>query len=127
MNAVSIRFRDARVHQRLRAAANREGLSVSAYAERLIDEGLRRRDHPLIVFRDGPTGRRAALVSGPDVWQIVDGLIGGDVPESERVPRAAELLNLPVSHVLAALRYYADHTDEIDQRIAANDEATASG
>jgi hypothetical protein len=32
-------------------------------------------------------------------------------------------LNLPVSHVQAALRYFAEYTDEIDRRIAANDEA----
>lgn len=27
--------------------------------------------HPGIVFKDGPTGRRAALAMGPDVWEVV--------------------------------------------------------
>jgi hypothetical protein len=32
---------------------------------------LRRDEHPLITFRDGAAGRRAAVVGGPDVWEIV--------------------------------------------------------
>jgi hypothetical protein len=28
-------------------------------------------EHLEIVFRTGPTGRRAGLVDGPDVWEIV--------------------------------------------------------
>ncbi|MGA2830658.1 MAG: hypothetical protein ABSF03_31600, partial [Streptosporangiaceae bacterium] len=28
-------------------------------------------EHPGIVFRAGPTGRRASLASGPDVWEAV--------------------------------------------------------
>ena len=31
-------------------------------------------DHPGIVFRDGPTGRRAGLAAGPAVWEVIDGL-----------------------------------------------------
>jgi hypothetical protein len=39
---------------------------ASALAERLIDEGLRLEAHLRVTFRDGPTGRRAALINGPD-------------------------------------------------------------
>ena len=28
-------------------------------------------EHPGVIFRDGPAGRRAALVGGPDVWEII--------------------------------------------------------
>lgn len=28
-------------------------------------------EHPGIVFRPGPTGRRAGLAGGPDVWEVV--------------------------------------------------------
>jgi len=38
---------------------------------RLVDEGMRMEDHPGIGFRDGPTGRRAGLASGPDVWEVI--------------------------------------------------------
>lgn len=95
---------------------------MSAFSEQLIDEALRSREHPLIVFRDGPTGRRASLVSGPDVWEVVGAIVGGDVPEDQRVTRAADLLALPLAHVEAALRYYAEFTDEIDARIRLNNE-----
>src|SRR5258705_4510767 len=44
----------------------------------LIYEGLRARRHPLVGFRDGASGRRAALVGGPDVWEIIGGRLGGD-------------------------------------------------
>ena len=33
------------------------------------------REHPLITFKDGPAGRRARLVGGPDVWEGVVGAI----------------------------------------------------
>ncbi len=123
MHAVSVRFKNEKVYKRLREAANASDQSVSALAEQMLDEALRQRDHPLIVFREGPTGRRAALVVGPDVWEVIGGLVGGDIPEDQRVLRAAELLNLPIPYVEAALRYYADFPEEIDARIAANDAA----
>jgi hypothetical protein len=44
---------------------------MSPLAERLIDEGLRMDDHPLIVFRSGPAGRRPALAGGPDIAEVV--------------------------------------------------------
>jgi hypothetical protein len=28
-------------------------------------------DHPGILVKDGPTGRRAALAYGPDVWEVI--------------------------------------------------------
>jgi hypothetical protein len=30
-----------------------------------------RMDHPGLVFRDGPTGRRAAIAAGPDVQEVL--------------------------------------------------------
>lgn len=64
------------------------------------------------------------MVSGPDVWEVVGAIVGGDVPEDQRIPRAAELLALPVAHVEAALRYYAEFTEEIDARIALNNQVS---
>ena len=34
-----------------------------------------------ITFRDGPTGRRAGLVGGPDVWELV--MWAGELPREE--------------------------------------------
>ena len=117
---VSIRFRDAGVAERLRLEADARNASASSLAEELIDEGLRLRRHPLIGFRDGPTGRRAHVTGGPDVWEVVDGLVGGDVPPTQRIERAVEVFGWPRHVVEAALAYYAEYTDEIDGHIEAN-------
>ena len=64
MTVVSIRFSDEPLHRRLKKSAQRRGLALSTLAERLIDEGLRMEAHPLVMFRDGPSGRRPILVGG---------------------------------------------------------------
>lgn len=117
---LSVRFRDDRVLEQLRAEASARGVSSSALAEQLIDEGLRARRHPLIAFRDGAAGRRAALVGGPDVSEVIGGLVGGDVPVAKRVARAVEVFGWRPEQVEAALGYYAEFTAEIDDELAAN-------
>ncbi|MHB8466080.1 MAG: ribbon-helix-helix protein, CopG family [Acidimicrobiales bacterium] len=117
---MSVRFQDPAVLERLKTEAEAAGCSSSALAEELIDEGLRLRRHPLITFRKGPSGRRAALKRGPDVWEAIGGIVGGDVPVSERIDRAVDLFGLSRQQVDAALAYYAEFTDEIDARIASN-------
>jgi hypothetical protein len=130
MPVVSIRFSDEPLHQRLKDSARRRHIGVSTLAERLIDEGLRMDAHPLVVFRDGPAGRRAVLVGGPDVADVVGAMVGGDVPVDQRRSRTAELLGLTEALVDGALAYYADFTDEIDMELATKarlaDEAEAS-
>jgi hypothetical protein len=127
---VSIRFRRPEVVERLKAEAGARHVSSSALAEELIEEGLRTRRHTLVVFRDGPTGRRAGLVGGPDIWEVIGGLVGGDVPAAARIERAVEVFGLTPRQIGAALDYYADFTAEIDGEIAANlaaaDEAEAT-
>lgn len=117
---MSVRFSRPEVAERLRAEAAARRESSSSLAEELIDEGLRIRRHPLVGFRDGPTGRRAGLVGGPDIWEVVAGTIGGDVPPGERVERAVKLFVLRPQQVDAALAYYAEFTEEVDAEIAAN-------
>jgi hypothetical protein len=60
---------DPGIKDRLEQQAAVEGASERALLERLISEGLDTLDHPGIVYRPGPTGRRAALAVGPDVWE----------------------------------------------------------
>ena len=117
---VSVRFRDPRIIDILKSEAASRDRSASALAEELIDEGLRMRRHPLVMFRDGASGRRASLVAGPDLWEIIGGVIGGDVPASQRLERAVEVFGLRPEQIDAALAYYSDHTDEIDAEIEAN-------
>jgi hypothetical protein len=86
--------------------------------------------HPLVVFRDGPSGRRPVLVGGPEVVDVIGAIVDGDVPVDQRRFRAAELLGVKVALVDVALAYYADYTDEIDAQLADRarlaDEAEAS-
>ncbi len=65
------------------------------------------------------------MIGGPDLWEVVDGIIGGDVPPDQRVHRAADLFGLRRAEVDAALAYYAEFTDEIDDEISANRAAAA--
>jgi hypothetical protein len=118
MPVVSIRFSDEPLHRRLKASAHRHDVGVSTLAERLIDEGLRMEAHPMVVFRDGPSGRRPVVVGGPEVADVIGAVVGGDVAAVERRSRAADLLGISEALVDAALAYYADHTDEIDALIA---------
>ena len=119
---LSIRFKRAGTYGRLKHHAARTAESVSGAGERLIDEGLRMEDHPGIVFRSGPTGRRAALAGGPDVWEVASLLRGLRGSVERRTARAADQLGLTVAQVRAASRYYAEFSDEIDAEITANDE-----
>jgi hypothetical protein len=107
---------------RLDVGARRRGEARSRTAERLIDEGLRMEDHPGIVFRDGPAGRRAALAAGPDVWQVVQTLKETSLAGEQAIAATAEWGNLSHAQVNTALGYYVDFRDEVDERIAHNRE-----
>jgi uncharacterized protein (DUF433 family) len=96
----------------LQSQAREAGVTMTALAERYLDEGLRRDEHPLIVFRDGSAGRRAALAGTRlDVWQVIE-----TVRHSDRSTHdAAEYLSIPEPWVTACVRYYAEYTTEIDE------------
>jgi len=81
------------------------------------DEDTRMAAHPLIEFRDGPAGRRPALVNGPEVADVVGAIVGGDVPDAERTARASDLMAISPAMVEAALAYYADFADEVDAEL----------
>ena len=99
--------------------AKRAGTAPRTLAQRYVEEGLRRDDHPLIDFADGPSGRRAKLVGrGLDVWEVIATVRDNDNDPGE----AAAYLNVPASLVEAAVEYYGQFRDEIDEQIARNDE-----
>lgn len=119
---ISIRF-DQRLLDRLRRRAQAiPGATPSGLAQRLVDEGLRMAEHPGVVFKDGPSGRRAALAFGPDIWEIVKFLREVDERGPNAVEAAAEVLGLPESRVRIALHYSAAYTHEIDAEITQADE-----
>jgi len=126
--ATPVRF-DVPVAERLASfvAAN-PGMSLSSAANRLVDEALRMSEHPGIVFRPGPTGRRAALVGGPDVWELVRAVKSARTAEPELADDGllglvADNTGTPIRLVRAAVRYWASYPDEIDAEIVAADAA----
>jgi hypothetical protein len=119
---ISIRF-DERLLARLRRRAQATpGATPSGLAQRLVDEGLRMAEYPGIVFKEGPSGRRAALALGPDVWEVIKFLREIDERGAEAVAAAAEMLRLTDAQVRIAMHYYSAYPDEIDEEIAQADE-----
>ena len=112
----------ARLRQRANAMT---GASVAGLAQRLIDEGLRMADHPGVIFKDGPSGRRAALAYGPDVWEVIKFLREIDERGSAAIDAAAEVFAVDISRIASAISYYGDYADEIDAEIAEADDASA--
>lgn len=114
-----------RTLERLETEAQQRSEAKSRLAERLIDEGLRMQDHPGIFFRDGPAGRRARLAAGPDVWEVIETLKGTGLAGEQAIAATAEWGELTTSEVSAAVRYYGDFRQEIDERIELNRQASA--
>jgi len=73
-----------------------------------------------ITFRDGPTGRRAALIDGPDIWEVVQTVDSHPGDREAAILAAVELLNLTEQQVRAAIDYRAANREEIDARIDLN-------
>jgi hypothetical protein len=100
------------------------GLSLSAAANMLVDEGLRMHEHPGVLFRTGPTGRRAGLAMGPDIWEVIRAVKGSraaepDLVEHELLALVAENTGVPVRMIQLAIGYWAAYPEEIDAEIAA--------
>ena len=112
---MSVRL-DDRLAEKLKLSATAAGETLSDRRRRYAEEGTRREEHPTITFRDGPTGRRAGLVNGPDVWEIamwIDDLSGVKDP-AETLAKHGVVTRAQID---AALRYRAAYPDEIQARI----------
>jgi hypothetical protein len=122
-----VRFEEGVLSRLNRYVKEHPGSSSSSVANMFIDEALRSYEHPGIIFRPGPTGRRAALSGGPDVWEVIGALnaIRDENPDLDGDPLVSELggiTGLDAAQVAVVLRYYAAYPDEIDERLAHNRE-----
>ncbi len=119
----SIRF-DPSVNDRLVSyVARHPGLSSSSVAARLVDEGLRMDEHPGVVFREGPIGRRATLVGGPDVWQVIQSIRSArasepDLDEAALLTVVSDNSGVELRLIRTALDYWAAYPAEIEALVA---------
>ncbi len=96
------------------AAAGRE--TRNALVDRLLGEALRLERHPLIRFHEGASGRRQPLVVGTRLYvhQVI-----ATVRASDRdIDQAAAYLAVAPRLVRAAVEYYAEFSDEVDDDAA---------
>ena len=117
--------------ERLDALRDEDGCSRSEAARNLIEEGLRMAKHPGIVFHPGPTGRRASLSDGPDVWEAA--YLFADMPLDteddimDAIFGCIGLSSLSSEQLRTAILYYLDYGDEIRERMRRNDEEADRG
>jgi uncharacterized protein (DUF433 family) len=96
----------------LQERARDRGETANALAERLLEEGLRRDRHPLIDFWDR-AGGRSAMVLGTrlEVAHVIDTWL----LEDKSVTKTAEYFEISERKIQAAVSYYAEFQDEIDE------------
>ena len=95
--------------------AEARNLSWSAMGVELLEEAIRMRRAPGIVFADGATGRRAVVAgSGVDVWEVIATWKDGGEDFEMLV---AGYPGLTQVQLRAALGYYELYPEEIDARL----------
>jgi|SRR5215471_11266273 len=124
----SVRFDEDVIRRLDRYVRSHPGTSASSVTNIFVDEALRTEEHPGIMFRPGPTGRRAGLVGGPDVWEVIGALQAIKAADPGLVGQAlveavAEATGLSSRTIRVAVRYYTAYPAEVDERITANNEA----
>ena len=81
-------------------------------------------EHPGVIFRPGPTGRRAALAAGPDIWEVIRAVRSAHATEpgldsADLVSLVSDNTGVPLRLVGTAVRYWAAYPGEVDAEIAA--------
>src|SRR5204862_517415 len=116
---VSVRLDDA-LAERRRMRARAAGESLSDRLRRYAEEGARRDEHPLITFRDGPTGRRAGLVGGPDVWEVsmwVEDLAAGQHHPGVLIASSSRFSRRPAGRGALVAAVLAAATEPLEDRV----------
>ena len=113
----------AELLDRLDEEAAIRGISVTALVSSILDEGLKTLRFPGIIYRDGPTGRRAGVVGGPDIWEIIRAVKAQTGRGESRVKKAAEEAGLSAAQIRLAINFYSEYPEEIDERIAFDERA----
>jgi uncharacterized protein (DUF433 family) len=110
------------VDEKVASLARRTGRDVSSVINEILDEGLRMRQVPGIIFADTRRGREAKLAGTRlGVWEIVRGYRSEDCDWS-RLREAYDWLS--ESQLRAALAYAELYPEEIEERIRIDEEWT---
>jgi uncharacterized protein (DUF433 family) len=96
------------------------GKDFSAITNELLEEALRMKHCPGIVFTEGTAGRRARIAgTGIEVWEVIATYTGvGE--DFSRLQKAYHWLT--EQQLRAAIGYYKAYKDEIDNLIKQNEE-----
>lgn len=123
---MTTKARGLRVSEELEREIAREakvrGKSWSATTTELLEEAMRMRRVPGILFATGPAGRRAVLAgTGLDVWEVAATWRqeGEDFAALE-----ASYPWLTEAQLRAALGYYRLYSEEIEERLRREEEWT---
>ncbi len=109
---------DARTRQRVAERARSERIALGALVNRYVEEGMRRDRHPRITFVPKVSGRVPSLNSRPRV--LVAHVIEIWRANKKNVHATAEYLQVPEEEIRAAVAYYAEYEDEIDDWLTWN-------
>lgn len=121
MDAVTTRLPDWLQQTVARVAP---GQHRSDVVRQLVIEAATEREFPMVTWRDGPSGRRPGLRSGPDIAEVIlVARLHGEAPDPVDV--AAEI-GIPESAAVDALRFGAAYPAIIDGRIAVRERAMAT-
>jgi hypothetical protein len=76
-------------------------------------------EFPGVIFRDGPAGRRATLVGGPDVWEVIRAVRSArtaepELSEDDVLALVAENSGVPLRLVRTAVDYWSAYPAEVD-------------
>jgi uncharacterized protein (DUF433 family) len=103
--------------QKVERIAILERRSVAEMVRILTEEAIKMREFPDIVFAAGATGRRAVIRGGLDVWEVLEPyLLSGMDWQALR----ESYPDIDEARLRTALRYYEAYPEEIEARIALN-------
>jgi hypothetical protein len=118
---VAIRF-ELDLLNEMKEWAKVHSTTVSAAVQLFSAEGLRMRQVPGVVFRDGAAGRRAAVEGGQDIWEIIETVRDSESKDAS-IQSTAENTGIPERDLRIALDYYTRWPQEVDDQIARNTQA----
>jgi uncharacterized protein (DUF433 family) len=115
----SIRIQEKTLKEIEKISRN-SGKEFSAVTNELLEEALRMKRCPGIIFTEGTTGRRARIAgTGIEVWEVI-ATYKGIAKDFARLSKTYHWLT--EQQLRAAIGYYAIYTDEIDTLIKQNEE-----